>query len=1103
MPHTANMSTARGPGRKKSPEDQVTDELLAVARHTLEDVFRPGGERPDVPLLTDLARRHFQDKWPDDATVGIEEAADAARAKSQVLADMLRIAANRLEGQFGRITNQEAALRLFNLDGGLSRPDITPVVLYGLENKKYSEIYQSLLQRAGYKKQFDRPSDKVRLLRQRLSAVLTDPAFPFMSVETVGSSGVLVVRSSPADEYVPRPDYEQHIRQLRDAGEPCVWLWGEAGTGKTRMARAANRDRVTERAVPILTASDEQTFNEQLTDLVVKPGKNAAEINATNVKASFIAELGKERLPKVIVFEDMSPRDTFLKRLIAAQGSFLVFTSNKRPETGREAYDGPLLQVQDMTALESTQMIRSRLPHIGDDDVHLLNTTLAGRPLAIEHSCSYLRKTGMAIVVYCASIAREPARTLDAAGRSHTKTLTKMYDLILEYLSDSSDSVRALDDILFTWPSLLTADMLSFLWVDNLYPRSPDDISVMLRTMSPYLVSLLDSGRWPGVTARAVSQVPYFDPTKAVQLGTALSELADLGLIRYEDNRIVMHQLTRSILQALRRNLAAAVYDRVMNTAHALLVDDKWRPGEPLQGHLIPWIPHVTLAVAQLDVDASGVPANLSQTDVKKLALLGAMVIRGHIQMGLSTNSAMESVKKLYAVVATRTLYVADSPEERDDLMTDFFGLYKEMATVITLSAGFSRELDGTLLLNDVMPVQERIANGIRLTYDTEWELSYTFASFQDKGQFPPKEQAETTNGGGVSRLKESASHAMLLSRFYYDQCRWRDAIAALEHAYACYIEVGGDTEAIRGAIDAARRLARARLRAGPAISTSYLNEASEWLGKAKEVKLRRSDAILNGHRSRYRLHDVLLDTQLQQTMTQLELTRQLLVWDATDAESDLPSVDDFKQFVSEPYQRADGQTSNYSRLDEARQALGLLSRIRAKRLVPEFRMHLVRLCSLAQDPRTQEHLGNLQSWFSNENLTYQTDLLNVQQLASSAFGIASMFLSDEPDFLAQTEQFPDSVRDEIKATRSNPTVVSDNYYAAAYAMRKHNNPYWYARGLAATLIIGLVTEREKSWVDGVRAELRPAAASIGRTDWIDTAENYGYTNSGLWLFGY
>ncbi|MEH0929641.1 hypothetical protein [Micromonospora sp. CPCC 205558] len=1096
------MNAARGSAQARPVEDQIADELGAVAQRLVGGVFTPGDER-SVPALSALAQRHFSDRWPEAVGPEDERAVEVAQAKSAVLADMLRIAADRLEKHFGNITAEEAALRLFNLDGGgTSRPDITPVVVYGISGRRFSEVRDDLLARAGFTEKRHRPSDKIRALRQSLARVLTDPAFPFKPVDNIRTATALAVRSTLEDKYVPRSEYEELIRRHRDSGSTCIWLWGDAGTGKTRLARAVNRDRLVERAVPVLTPADQKSFDDQMAQLVLQSGVNGGEINAVTVKGLFIAQLGKGKLPKALVFDEM-PDDGLADTLgSVAHGSFLIFTSIRRPAR----FKGSTLELRSMAIAESEQMVRSRLPGAQDSDVERLVAMLAGRPLAIEHSCSFLRSTGMSVPEYCLALTDQPARILDLAGNPTGRTLTKVYELTLSGLAGSPDTLRALDYILFTEPGVLTVDMLAFLWADSVTIRSPEMAQAALRSMNSHVRSTLDAHHWPGVELQKPAQIAYVDPASTAILRGALLELADFGIIRSERDQIVVHQLTRTILRELRRDQATNVYERIRSTVDELLSIDQWEPGEPLMADMLPWAPHVVRAVSPFDVEAANAVESMSVNEVKRVARLGAMLVRAYWQTGISINVAMNSVKHLYAIVATRTLWTGYNDEERKQLFSRFFGFYNEMMTVAIIDAGFSRKMDGAFTLTEVSAEQRRQASGIRLRYDTEWELSHSLVRFEDSDK---PYRAPALDGFDLERTKGSADNAMLRSRAYYDQCRWRDTIAALEHAFTCYIRIGGDLGAVRGAIDAARRLARTHLRAGPAAVESaatrmaHLDQADKWLDEGLEVMRRRSLALVNDKPSRFLLYDKLLEAQFVQVRTEIALTRQLMAWD------DDPDLDEERlpetvaAFVTEPYRLANGNLSDYSRLQEAEQAFELLQRIRGLRLVPELRMHLVRLHMMAADPRAEQHIGNLRDWFARDQLNYQADLLATQVLTLSTSATALLLMPDGLDLLSQTEHLSDQAHEEIRAVRENSAAVADHYYAAAHGMRTHRNPYWHARGLAAALIIGMVSGRERTWIDGVRAELERAATAIGRTDWVERANAYGEANGGLWLLGY
>jgi hypothetical protein len=312
-----------------------------------------------------------------------------------------------------------------------------------IKGPKYNVILNELKRHAKLHKSPAEVTRDVAKLRLQLAKIIAGPTFshtPIATEPTTPASRVLVVKSMLKDEFVARPEYEQAIRQLRDKGEKHLWLWGDAGTGKTRLARAANRDVINENSVSVLQAGDRQQLEEQISALLVKFEVAPEAINPTNLWPLFINAL-KHRLSSVVVFDDM-PDDSLVDLLTVDTETLLIFTSVRQPPI---KYKGHRIEVGEMNEVEAREMIRSRLPGIGEPDVNELIGALGGRPLALEHSCHYLRETGMSIATYCQAVRRAPDKVLDAAGDRYGRTLTRVYELALGALDDSFDSLRALD----------------------------------------------------------------------------------------------------------------------------------------------------------------------------------------------------------------------------------------------------------------------------------------------------------------------------------------------------------------------------------------------------------------------------------------------------------------------------------------------------------------------------------------------------------------------------------------------------------------------------------------------------------------------------------
>ncbi|MGW7303191.1 NACHT domain-containing protein [Streptomyces sp. NPDC054829] len=158
-------------------EMAVADELKTLASRLIDRAFEHVGAKGPLhlPALFELAQLHFLPEWQSDRTVALEH--------------MLRRAIRGISGTFGSIPAQEAALRLFNLNGAPDFPEVKKrsVSELGLDSyKKYQELHEDLREASGQKHTGDSTfRKKLNALRGDLARVLLKPDFPFAADSAV------------------------------------------------------------------------------------------------------------------------------------------------------------------------------------------------------------------------------------------------------------------------------------------------------------------------------------------------------------------------------------------------------------------------------------------------------------------------------------------------------------------------------------------------------------------------------------------------------------------------------------------------------------------------------------------------------------------------------------------------------------------------------------------------------------------------------------------------------------------------------------------------------------------------------------------------------
>lgn len=1056
-------------------------ELRDLAGRVIDRAFTSVGRNGPLPLagLTELALTHCPAVWRDNRTTALET--------------VLRAAIDRLPHtealKDSTMPLRAAVCMLYNIDApdlGVRKIPLDDVV----DQKLYGHLRAELVRVAKPAAEDSTIRETFNKIRRRLARILTDPNFdltpgdgPHTTTDTRPdghTAGQMLVTPVLTDGFVARPHYETLIRSRRDAGQRLIWLHGDAGTGKSRLARAAHRDLVNDDQVPVLHAGDRGRLEREATALLATAGVPVQTINPTNLWPTVGAFLSSDQAPPVVVLDDLPPDSDILDLLGAPACTILMVTSRNAPPA---RYNENAVRVGELAPDELRDMLASRLPDVDENARDQLATTLGGRPLAIEHSASFLRETGMSVAEYCTALTTEPGAVLDAAGQQYGQTLTAVYQLTLERLASSFDVLRALDLIVFTAPGIMTPGVLVEAWADGV--ELPEAVRQAGDVDEEYIRSAsLWTAAWPGVTTIEPTRLPRISALAQVRLHAAIRRLDEYGLIRSEGGVLVMHPLTRTILRELRQDQADNIYDRLIRAVYDTVVAERWSGGDALSLSRLWWAPHLRAAVARAGSDVDRL-LNAPTDEVIRTATLAAMMIRAYRQAGLPVRDIYREVTPALAAASVRHSHRNAPIPDEQALTKALHDILLEIHEWLVLEKGFDTSIDSFPHPGrEPTGAQRWFANSARLRYPTEWQLAHHVANPAERERAARETYtAAQASNSGPRQLRQAAEAAMAVAACAHDAAQWPEAIAALERAYGCYLQVGANVEAIRGAMDAARRLSRTHLRAG------HIDDAGAWVVRVlNEVYLPRSESSYNGKPSPFKLRDVLLELQLQQAKVEVELAAALRDWDRPDFDVEPSTIHEFAG----------------ARFARTNQALGALLRTDARRLVPEYVMYLFRLLALTGQERDHAPVRQLAEWFERDGLDYQHDLLSLQLATMGVLAVAAWVSVPDEHLDELLAGQPAQVAEVAMQTRGNRQELGDALYDLAHKVGTvHRNRYWHARGLAATVLLGTEAGRADAWITAVRDELEQVATAIQRPDLIESVDGFATTNSGLWLYGY
>ncbi|MGK8508218.1 ATP-binding protein [Nocardia asiatica] len=546
--------TDEGSDKPNDKQQQLEKELTELAVRGIVDTFGTNKKKPlELPCLFSIAGKKFGNLWWSG---DIKQRVEAIRqlmseAISMLPADLIQ---KNPDVSWGYAASILYALQDLSPSEWLAVDEVTGGE-YSKRIAHLKKLTRSEGDSAAKKKAFDRfipePLREKLALRLRVIEELWDNLR--QSDETLFEPG-----------YVPRPILHDEIKTAIYQGNKVLLLHGDAGTGKSRLARAiATLVRQSSDDIESLVVDGGGTdddLEDSLSDFLTRYTPKAKAGTSARLQIRLRELLEDESAPPVVILDNIQDAKTLSSLLPKNPWRLVLVTSRRIFDSDK--IDADIL-VGNMEDSEAYRLISRRVPGVSEDEIRKLATALGHRPMAIDHGCACLPWAPFygSVEEFCNTLPI----SLERFDRDDELTLKAIYNITLRQLADheSGTSLLQLVDLILTFG-----------------PRFNDYHEFMPLVYPP------SRGSVHGLDVDRADSIRFF---------TATDILTKRSLIR-PDEREVMHELTADILRTIRE-------DSIKETIHisVRLLDDRlnlfgWPGGSPVPH----WWPYLGLQLSHL-----------------------------------------------------------------------------------------------------------------------------------------------------------------------------------------------------------------------------------------------------------------------------------------------------------------------------------------------------------------------------------------------------------------------------------------------------------------------------------------------------------------------
>lgn len=395
------------------------------------------------------------------------------------------------------------------------------------------------------------------------------PDYDRAIVEEVGNHLVQIIErplGAPVEEpYVHRPELEGQCADVIRGGARIIVLAGDAGTGKTTLARhvVAGLVRSPTPAVEIDASDNELLFDGLIRGLAAYGVYGVANLPEAKLRfAELLRQSNQASRPAAISLHNVDD-DRVVHSLVPSDSRTIVFITSNNAALGAGRW--PIIEVGNMEADEAVSLVQLRLPALNADEAERLARFLGGNPLAIEHVCRYLaRPSSLPLDDFLDAVTQNVAIALELPQEA--RPLTLAYRLSLEQMDERSR--RLLDITLSAGSTGIHLDYIADLWA-HLEGTPPDIAS------SAQLAKIALDAALSDLESRSL--IRRHGITRGAPPGPSASDAHQPVHML-----IKIHSLTQCILYRLRAASVTNIRHRILGRLDATAELAEWALGTTL-----------------------------------------------------------------------------------------------------------------------------------------------------------------------------------------------------------------------------------------------------------------------------------------------------------------------------------------------------------------------------------------------------------------------------------------------------------------------------------------------------------------------------------------